>query len=72
MKDINKVKLVLIAFCMVPIAYSVGSSAGAKTSIQQLDQEAFNDYVDFAQRMKVQTHKHTQPKADDVFARAGF
>lgn len=77
MQDITKVKLVLIAFCLVPIAYSVGHDQGIKAGVTQADQEAFNAYVDFAKpfQAEVKAEKHRQTKtakAMDAFTAAGL
>jgi hypothetical protein len=74
MQDITKVKLVLIAFCMVPIAYGVGHAQGITAGIAQVDQEAFDAYIPVARAVQQQKKimSHHKAKADDVFAKAGF
>lgn len=68
-----KAKLILIAFCLCVIGASQLYFKGFRDSEEYEKQVAFDDYVNFARQMKVETHKKpAKIKADDIFARAGF
>lgn len=66
-----QVKLILLAFCMAPVAYAVGHGRGFSAGIESVDNEAFDAYTHFAKQMKVEKH-HAKTATNDVFAKAGF
>lgn len=69
-----KVKLILLAFLMMPVAYMAGNENGMKLELDKIDQEAFDSYIHFSKPFQKQVHKVHAQKLDkqDVFAAAGF
>jgi hypothetical protein len=56
-----KVRLILLAFCLMAVAASQISeqsfARGFREGIASTDQDAFDAYVHFARQMHVETHK---------------
>lgn len=72
MQDKTKVKLVLLAFLMLPVAFTAGNENGFKQGVASIDEESFQAYVHFARPMQAEVRAMKKAPAKDVFAAAGF
>jgi len=60
-----RIKLTLLAFCLLAVAMGVSHMHGFEEGLAQSDNEAFNAYTDFAKKLKHETH-HAKAKTDDT------
>lgn len=70
MSSFTKVKMILLAFCLITIAGSQLYLKGIDDGIARVDQESFDSYVHFTKQLHHEQHRHSAKT--DVFARAGF
>jgi hypothetical protein len=56
MHHLLKVKLILLAFCLIAVAASQLYLKGFGAGIQAVDDDAFDAYTHFAQQMHRETH----------------